>query len=108
MNRNAFSRLIGRAPFVVLGALALMVFSARPLCAQVDTGTILGTVTDTSGAPIHGAHGHNHQRRNERRSVSDHAEADGSYKFTPVRIGSYKLTATFTGFHDCHADGCQR
>ena len=98
MNRNAFSRLIERAPLVVLGALALMVFSARPLCAQVDTGTILGTVSDTSGAAIHGATV-TLTNLGTSAALSTTTEADGSYKFTPVRIGSYKLTATYTGFH---------
>ncbi|MGC1619760.1 MAG: TonB-dependent receptor [Candidatus Acidiferrum sp.] len=97
MNRNAFSRLMGRAPLVVIGALALIALSARPLCAQVDTGTILGAVTDTSGAPIHGA---TVTLTNEgtNAALSTTTEADGSYKFTPVRVGSYKLSATYAGF----------
>ena len=31
-------------------------------------------------------------------TLSTTAESDGSYKFTPVRIGSYSLTATYAGF----------
>lgn len=97
MNRNAFSKLLGRASWALIAGLVLMMLSARPLRAQVDTGTILGTVTDTSGAPIHGA---TVTMTNEGTSaaLSTTTEADGSYKFTPVRIGSYKLSGTYTGF----------
>ena len=31
-------------------------------------------------------------------TLSTTVETDGSYKFTPVRIGSYKVTATSQGF----------
>ena len=36
-------------------AVGAMLFIPRPLLAQVDTGSILGTVTDASGAVIGGA-----------------------------------------------------
>ena len=97
MNRNAFVKLIARASWVMIAGLALMTFSARPLCAQVDTGTILGTVSDTSGAAIHGATV-TLTNLGTSAALSTTTETDGSYKFTPVRVGSYKLTATYTGF----------
>jgi len=97
MNRNAIVKLIARASWVVIAGLALMTFSARPLCAQVDTGTILGTVSDTSGAAIHGATV-TLTNLGTSAALSTTTETDGSYKFTPVRVGSYKLTATYTGF----------
>ena len=50
MNGRAFSALFGRAPLCVLASLVVLLFSAAPLCAQVDTGSILGTVSDASGA----------------------------------------------------------
>jgi len=79
-------------------AVVLFIFlSAQRLHAQVDAGTILGTVADTSGAPINGA---KVTLTNEgtSASLSTITGPDGSYKFTPVRIGSYKLTASFQGF----------
>jgi hypothetical protein len=77
--------------------LLLLFLSAPPLRAQVDTGTILGTVTDASGAAISGA---KVTLTNEGTSaaLSTTTGPDGSYKFTPVRIGSYKLTTSFQGF----------
>ena len=97
MNRNVIVKLVGRASLAMIAVLALMMFSPRPLYAQVDTGAILGTVSDTSGAAIHGA---TVTLTNEGTgaALTTTTESDGSYKFTPVRIGNYKLTATFAGF----------
>src|SRR3989441_4761999 len=77
--------------------VGVLLLSARPLRAQVDTGSILGTVTDATGAVIHGA---TVTLTNEgtSASLSTMTGPDGSYKFTPVRIGSYKLTTSFQGF----------
>ncbi len=97
MNRNAIIKLLGQASLAFLAGLALMAFSARPLCAQVDTGTILGTVADTSGAAISGATV-TMTNTGTGAALSTTTGADGSYKFTPVRIGNYKLTATYKGF----------
>src|SRR5467141_2664621 len=97
MNRKAISSRFLRASVTMTAVLLLLFFSALPLHAQVDTGTILGTVTDTSGAPVNGA---KVTLTNEGTSaaLSTSTGPDGSYKFTPVRIGSYKLTASFQGF----------
>jgi len=78
-------------------AVGAMLFIPRPLLAQVDAGSILGTITDASGAVIGGA---TVTLTNEGTSatLSTTAETDGSYKFTPVRIGTYSLTATYAGF----------
>ncbi|MGC1613825.1 MAG: TonB-dependent receptor [Candidatus Acidiferrum sp.] len=97
MNRNAVLTLIGRISLAMIAGLALMTFSARPLFAQVDAGAILGTVTDTSGAAIHDA---TVTLTNEgtNAALTTTTGSDGSYKFTPVRIGSYKLSASYQGF----------
>src|SRR6516165_11748458 len=65
--------------------------------AQVDTGTILGTVSDSTGARISGA---TVTLTNEgtNAALSTTTGDDGGYKFTPVRIGTYKLTVTMQGF----------
>ncbi|HXN53581.1 MAG TPA: TonB-dependent receptor [Candidatus Acidoferrum sp.] len=97
MNGRALSALFGRAPLLTLASLVVLFCSAAPLRAQVDTGSILGTVSDTSGASVHGA---TVTLTNEgtNASLSTTTGSDGSYKFTPVRIGTYKLTATLQGF----------
>ena len=77
--------------------VGVMLLSTRTLHAQVDTGSILGTVTDPSGAVIGNA---TVTLTNEGTgsSLATSVGADGGYKFTPVRIGSYKLSASSQGF----------
>src|SRR5689334_5650616 len=60
------------------------------LYAQVDTGAILGTVKDQSGAVVPGA---KVSLTNEGTtfSVSTRTGVDGSYTFTPVKIGTYRV-----------------
>src|SRR5207249_2460754 len=97
MNRKAISYGFLRASLTMTVVLLLLFLSASPVRAQVDTGTILGTVTDASGAAINGA---KVTLTNEGTSaaLSTTTAPDGSYKFTPVKIGSYKLTTSFQGF----------
>jgi carboxypeptidase family protein/TonB-dependent receptor-like protein len=97
MNGRAFSKLFGRAPLLVLASLVVLLCGAAPLRAQVDAGAILGTVSDASGGSVRGA---TVTLTNEgtNASLSTTTNADGTYKFTPVRIGSYKVTATLQGF----------
>src|SRR5438445_4503112 len=97
MNRKAISYGFLRASLTMSTALMLLFLSAPPLRAQVDTGTILGTVTDASGAPINGA---KVTLTNEGTSaaLSTTTATDGGYTFTAVKIGSYKLTVSFQGF----------
>ncbi|MGB6975368.1 MAG: carboxypeptidase regulatory-like domain-containing protein [Terracidiphilus sp.] len=65
--------------------------------AQVDQGAIVGAITDSSGRVIQGASvtlvsqetGLSFQRK------TNH---DGSYRFSPIKIGLYRLTVTGQGF----------
>jgi len=65
--------------------VGVMLFSPRPLHAQVDTGSISGTINDASGAVIGNA---TVTLTNEgtSASLSTTVAADGGYKFSPVRI----------------------
>ncbi len=65
--------------------------------AQVDTGTILGTVTDTTGAIV----------ANARVTIVNQATAaplttttkeDGRFEFTPLHIGTYSVIVEAGGF----------
>ena len=84
-------------PTVILALLGLVLFAAQGLYAQVDSGGITGAVKDASGAVIPGA---KVTLTNEGTSfsVSTVTDSAGTYTFTPVKIGSYKLTAEFQGF----------
>jgi hypothetical protein len=97
MIRKTISSGILRAILAMTATMMFMFLGAQPLHAQVDAGTILGTVSDASGAPINGA---KVTLTNEGTSatLSTTTGPDGSYKFTPVKIGSYKITASFQGF----------
>ena len=93
MNRYGFASA-GRPILAVLFLTAIGVTSLR---AQVDTGSITGTVTDPSGAVVSGA---KVTLTNEGTgtSLSTTTGADGVYEFSPVRIGSYKLDLSAGGF----------
>src|SRR5438034_6138961 len=97
MKPKANSSEMLSASLAVSAFLLVLFLSVPPLQAQVDTGSILGTVTDASGAAISGA---KVTLTNEgtSASLSTTTAPDGSYNFTPVKIGSYKVTATFEGF----------
>ena len=74
-----------------------VILSTLPLHAQVDTGSITGTVTDASGAVVNAA---KVTLTNEGTGVnlSVNTGSDGTYTFSPVRIGSYKIEASAQGF----------
>lgn len=78
-------------------AILALFFNASFLQAQVDTGSITGTIRDTSGAVVSGA---KVTLKNEGTGIalSTQTGGDGSYSFSPVRIGSYTLEATASGF----------
>lgn len=97
MNRNPISSAILRVFLAADVFLVVLCLSAQPLQAQVDTGTILGTISDASGAPINGA---KVTLTNEGTgaALSSTTGVDGIYKFTPLKIGLYKVTASYLGF----------
>jgi hypothetical protein len=93
MNRYAPAWIL--RSLLVITAFTLLGF--KPLVAQVDTGSITGTVTDASGAVVNGA---KIMLTNEATgaNLSMSAGGDGIYNFSPVRIGTYKLEASAQGF----------
>src|SRR5207342_2104756 len=77
---------------------------AAPLSAQTFRGTILGTVTDPSGAVVAGAKvtvkntGTGLERSTE-------TSGDGSYSLPELPIGTYNVTVTQSGFQTFVATG---
>jgi len=92
MNRPAFWIL--RSSFVLAFGVVL---SLLPLHAQVDTGSITGTVSDASGAVVNSA---KVTLTNEGTgaNLAVTTSSDGTYTFSPVRIGTYKIEASAQGF----------
>lgn len=84
-------------PVWLVLAVVTLLFSASALQAQVDTGSITGTVTDTSGAVVSGAKV-TITNEGTGATLSTTTGGDGIYDFSPVRIGSYKLEASASGF----------
>ena len=93
MNRSVCSWILRSALALVVG----VVLGSLPLHAQVDTGSITGTVTDASGAVVSGA---KVTLTNEgtAASLTTTTGGDGLYRFSPVRIGNYKIDVSVQGF----------
>jgi Carboxypeptidase regulatory-like domain len=78
-----------------------MLSGTVPLDAQINSGTVLGTVTDTSGAPASGVE-LTLTNGGTNAILTTMTASDGSYKFAPVGIGVYKLLASLQGFKQFH------
>jgi len=77
--------------------LALICFLATSLAAQTFRGTILGTVTDNTGAVLPGAAVtvHNVNTGQDRSTTSS---ADGTYAIPELPIGTYTVSISEKGF----------
>src|SRR5580698_9363671 len=86
-------RKIMRSTLVLVAVL----ITATAVIAQTFRGTVLGTVTDKSGAVIAGAKVSvkNTNTGLERTTLTS---ADGSYSIPELPIGSYTVTVTQAGF----------
>jgi len=84
------------------GICILLVVLAASARAQFDTATLLGTVTDPSGAVV--AHG-NVVLHNAATAVEFTAATDdrGEYRFVDISIGTYELKVTAQGFQPAAA-----
>src|SRR3954451_17124849 len=84
--------------------LVFVLLAALSLPAQTFRGTILGTVTDPTGAVLPGAKvtvkntGTGLERSTE-------TSADGSYSLPELPIGAYNVTVTQSGFQTFVATG---
>ena len=71
--------------------------TAFSLCQGITTGTVLGVVTDPSGAVIPGAQIQITNQANGLKLVET-SGADGSFKFFLIPIGAYHALITANGF----------
>jgi hypothetical protein len=81
---------------ITVFAFVACLFGSR-LYAQLESGAILGTVTDQSNAIIRGA---KVTLTNEDTglALSTSTSERGTYVFTPITIGRYSVSAEFPGF----------
>ncbi len=77
--------------------LSICFSCALAVYGQVDTGTILGTVHDNTGAVISGARV-TVRDEGTSRSQSNTTSSSGEYVFTPLKIGKYTIEVENAGF----------
>jgi Carboxypeptidase regulatory-like domain/TonB dependent receptor/TonB-dependent Receptor Plug Domain len=77
--------------------LLWMICMAVPGIAQVDTGTLVGTITDASGAVVAGAMV-TATEIDTATKTSAKTDSDGSFTLRPLKIGRYSVSAEATGF----------
>jgi outer membrane receptor protein involved in Fe transport len=87
-------RILGRDLWLVLGMTLLLAGGAS---AQVDTGSILGTVKDAGGGVLPGATV-TITHEGQSLTLSAVTREDGTYVFTPIRTGAYSVEVEFQGF----------
>jgi len=80
---------------MILAAFVVLLTTA--LVAQTFRGTILGTVTDASGAVVSGASVKVHNV-NTGQDRTTQTSADGSYTVSELQIGSYDVSVSQSGF----------
>src|SRR5271165_6312566 len=97
MKERIMMSAIRRLQLAATVCLVLLLILANSANAQTFRGTILGTVTDTSGAAIAGATVTiKNSGTGLTRTVS--TSQDGSYAVPELPIGTYTVTVTNTGF----------
>ena len=96
----------GRVAAVFLVCIGLVSALARPAAAQAVTGTIVGTVTDSTGAVVSGAKVtiSNTGTGLTRTFVSDKA---GEYTAPSLPTGTYVVTAEMAGFKTAALSGVE-
>jgi len=79
------------------GFLVCILLACASAFAQVDSGTVVGTVRNPAGD---GAAGAKVFLKNEATAItkSTYARADGTYIFAPVTIGTYTVSVELQGF----------
>lgn len=82
---------------IALLAVLAMVLAVPHLFGQTDQGTITGVVQDPSGAVIGNA-SIRLTNLDEGQVLKATTDGAGVYVFSPIKIGSYKVTATAAGF----------
>lgn len=88
---------MNRVPRSVPAALVLILAAAAPVSAQLDTGTIVGTVRDQSSAVVPGATVTATQESTGT-AMTTVTSDKGQFVFPNLKVGTYTITAELTGF----------
>ena len=88
-----------RTTFYAIALLAVVVFSALPMLAQFDTGTITGRVTDPSGAVVaHAAITATNVGTGIQKSLV--TDQNGNFVASALPYGTYVVETRASGFAD--------
>jgi hypothetical protein len=91
------SKLLNKSWVGILLTTCVLLFGTCSGVAQVDTGTILGTVKDQTGAVIPDARVTiTNQGTSEQFTTM--TRSDGTYIVTPLKIGTYRISVEHAGF----------
>lgn len=105
--RSARSTKLKLAVFAFCAAVLLFLSAAifsPPLRAQAVDGTLLGTINDSSGAPVANAK-ITLVESNTNVSRSAQSNDSGNYVFADLPPGTYRVTAEMTGFKRASRSG---
>src|ERR1051325_5706204 len=80
---------MGASRLEILVICTCFSLSLLPLTAQTTTGSIVGTVTDKTGAVVPGASGI---------ATKTPTDSSGNYVVTPLPVGHYSVTVEAQGF----------
>jgi Carboxypeptidase regulatory-like domain len=100
IERTRWKQLIG------LGVFSLLMWMCQAAAGQAVNGTLLGTVTDSSGAAVPNA-------RVTIKQISTNSthealtNGSGNYTFPDLRPGAYSVTAESTGFKKATQENVQ-
>src|SRR5262245_24411444 len=94
-----------RAKVSLFAALVLVLVCAAPLLAQVSTGTITGRAVDGSGALIPGVEVTITSPAMIGGARSAVTDEQGTYRFTLLAVGIYRVTFALQGFKTLNIDG---
>jgi len=96
LDRNALSWL-RKCGSIALVCFCFFLVATEHAAAQVDEGSITGTVTDTTGAVVPDAVV-TLLNTDVGLSLKNTTNSGGVYTFSPIRIGHYSVTVTAKGF----------
>ncbi len=91
------SKFWSASVYTTLTCLCFLLLRSTAVFAQVDEGSISGTVQDVSGAVVPNAQV-TLLNKDQGLSLETRTNASGFYTFSPVRIGHYSVTVTAQGF----------
>jgi hypothetical protein len=89
-----------------LRSITILCLAAGMALPQVDTGRIQGTIKDSTGSTVPGARVSITQEATGLRLQTE-TRVDGTYIFTPIRIGTYTIEIEASGFQKARRSGVE-